>query len=60
MLEGGCTLPIAVCTTVSDGRLELKARVYDQNGDGKLEMHAEGEIGEAEATGRFLANRLRE
>ncbi len=59
-LGGGCSVPIGAFSRIDDGRLHLFARVGAL--DGRADVHGahEGRVGEGDAVGRELAERLAE
>ena len=58
-LGGGCTSPVCAHAWPEKGRLRVLGLYYDEGSGGWTTGEALGEIGEAEALGERLANKLR-
>jgi hydroxymethylbilane synthase len=59
LLEGDCTLPVGVRTTLREGRLSMRAILFGAEGEAPTQAEATGSAGEPEAVAREILRALR-
>ncbi len=58
VLQGGCRVPIGVCSVIRNSKISLTGRVLSATSHKKIEGHAEGNIKEYKKVGQALAKKL--
>eukprot|EP00744_Colponema_vietnamica_P014594 GILI01020423.1.p1 GENE.GILI01020423.1~~GILI01020423.1.p1 ORF type:complete len:362 (+),score=84.27 GILI01020423.1:86-1171(+) len=58
VLEGGCRVPIAACTTVAEGLLRVQGQVWSQDGARTIRAEVTGPLDSAASLGSSLAATL--
>jgi hydroxymethylbilane synthase len=58
VVEGSCEVPVGALAQVRDGEVHLSGFVGVPDGSRLVRLHAQGAVGEAEAVGRMLGDRI--